>query len=187
MKNNQKKTDYREGEIWKPIKEYADGFPYEISNFGRVRNANNHGLMSFEQGKGRGTRDNKEGYYSVRLWNFNTNKRKWFLLHRLIAEAFIENPNNYPCVNHKDGIKSNNNIENLEWCTYLYNNVHARNMNLNTSSFPAKISRDERKTVEKLYSQGMSVANIARKYDVTPDCIYNMKARKQIELKRDVV
>lgn len=42
-------------------------------------------------------------------------------IHRLVAEAFIPNPNNYPCINHKDENPSNNNIDNLEWCTYKYN------------------------------------------------------------------
>lgn len=48
-------------------------------------------------------------------------KRKNGREHRLVAEAFIPNPNNYPCINHKDENRKNNNVENLEWCTYKYN------------------------------------------------------------------
>lgn len=48
-------------------------------------------------------------------------KKKCYI-HRLVAETFISNPNNYPCINHKDENKSNNNVSNLEWCTYNYNN-----------------------------------------------------------------
>ena len=59
------------------------------------------------------------GYYVISI------KGKTHLLHRLIAKAFIENPNNYPCINHKDGNKLNNLIDNLEWCTKAMNNKHA--------------------------------------------------------------
>ena len=52
-------------------------------------------------------------------------------IHRLVAEAFIENPNKLPCINHIDGNKQNNHIDNLEWCSYSHNNRHAREMGLN--------------------------------------------------------
>lgn len=65
----------------------------------------------------------KDGYYvvSVKL----NGRSKWYPIHRLVAEAFIPNPENKPCVNHRDGDKLNNNIENLEWCTYGENARHA--------------------------------------------------------------
>ena len=50
----------------------------------------------------------------------------WYKVHRLMAITFLPNPNNYPCINHKDGNKDNNNLENLEWCTYSQNSRHAR-------------------------------------------------------------
>jgi len=61
----------------------------------------------------------KCGYLRVQLWK--NGKGKWFGVHRLVAQAFIQNPLNLPCVNHKDEDKTNNNVENLEWCTYKYN------------------------------------------------------------------
>ncbi len=59
------------------------------------------------------------GYLSVEL--FKNKKSKRILVHRLVAQAFIPNPDNLPCVNHKDESRTNNAVENLEWCTYKYN------------------------------------------------------------------
>ena len=64
---------------------------------------------------------NHGGYLTVCLSSKN-GERKRFYIHRLVAFAFIDNPNNYPQVNHKDENKENNNIDNLEWCTSKYNN-----------------------------------------------------------------
>ena len=108
-------------EVWKPVIGY-EGF-YEVSNNGRVRSIDR---VVFQQGriqKYKGAimsqylRNN--GYYSVRL--SIGNKKKTFSVHRLVAKAFIPNNNNYPCINHKDEVKTNNNVENLEWCTIKYN------------------------------------------------------------------
>lgn len=76
-----------------------------------------------------GTKINKNGYVNVTICI--NNKTKTLLLHRLVAQAFIPNPNNYPCVNHIDGNKFNNNIENLEWCTHQQNSRHAFENNVN--------------------------------------------------------
>lgn len=66
--------------------------------------------------------EDKDGYIKVSL-NKNA-KSKAYAVHRLIAGAFIPNPNNYPCINHKDENKQNNKLENLEWCTVKYNNSY---------------------------------------------------------------
>jgi hypothetical protein len=62
----------------------------------------------------------KAGYYEVTLYDKN-NEKKHFFVHRLLAIVYIPNPFNYPCVNHKDGNRQNNNLNNLEWCTIMYN------------------------------------------------------------------
>jgi hypothetical protein len=107
-------------EEWKDIKGY-EGL-YKISNSGRVKrlgkwvNAGN-GYYAKEKILKNYKKDN--GYLVVGL-TINS-KEKRFYIHRLVSQAFIPNPNNYPCVNHKDETRDNNNIDNLEWCTYEYN------------------------------------------------------------------
>lgn len=95
-------------ETWKTIKNYED---YIVSNYGNVYNLRTSKLL-------KQTMFNN-GYKFVTL--YNNNKHKKFKVSRLVAQAFIPNPNNLPCVNHKDENKLNNNVENLEWCTYSYN------------------------------------------------------------------
>ena len=106
-------------EIWKPIKGYEE--QYEVSNKGAVRSLSrasmfgNH-LMQIKE-KILKPVILKNGYSAVSL------SGKRFYIHRLVASAFIENTNLEPCVNHKDENKSNNNVNNLEWCSYGYNNT----------------------------------------------------------------
>ena len=114
-------------EIWKSILGYEN--LYEISNLGNVKSLNyNHTgkpkLLAFKH--------HKSGYLTVMLCNNGVNKNK--SVHVLVAEAFIENSNNCPCVNHIDGNKQNNNVLNLEWVTYSQNTQHAINTGLRLDS-----------------------------------------------------
>jgi hypothetical protein len=111
-------------EIYKDIQGY-EGI-YQVSNLGnvkRINNKNNKNELVLKQFY------NVRGYYQIGLY-FN-NKQKYYYVHRLIAQAFIPNPNNYPIINHINGIKSDNSIGNLEWCTYLHNIRHAFSTGLN--------------------------------------------------------
>lgn len=107
-------------EIWKDIKGY-EGL-YQVSNLGRIK--------SFRRGKRAycpteyilKNSITDKGYCMVTLYN-NT-KREKFLVHRLVAEAFIPNPNSMPHINHIDENKTNNCVNNLEWCTPQYNNCY---------------------------------------------------------------
>lgn len=114
-----------EKEIWKPIKGF-EGF-YEVSNLGRVKslsryvtfvkNGKEYTIFRKEHIK-KEQLDNK-GY--VRLMLQIDKVHKSIAVHRAVAEAFIPNPLNLPQINHKDEIKTNNNVSNLEWCTNEYN------------------------------------------------------------------
>ncbi len=116
---------------WKPIKGY-EGL-YEVSNIGEIKALER--LKNCNKGYGKikehimKPNHCKCEYYRVPLTDYN-HKRKYYLIHRLVAQAFIPNPNNYGDVNHKDGNKLNNNVDNLEWCTRSDNLIHAYNNGL---------------------------------------------------------
>lgn len=108
-------------EIWKSIEGY-EGL-YEVSNLGNVRSLN---YNKTKQTKLLTPTIDRYGYYHLILRK--NGKRKGFTVHRLVAQAFIPNLNNYPQINHKDENKTNNCVDNLEWCTNEYNcNYGTRN------------------------------------------------------------
>lgn len=114
-----------ESEIWKDI----NGFEgcYQVSNTGKVRSLDrevkcNKGT-TIAVGRILNQYVHHRGYFKVRL--MKSNKGKNFSVHRLVCDAFIPNPENKPHVNHINGVKSDNIISNLEWCTHSENMQHA--------------------------------------------------------------
>ena len=113
-------------EVWKSIRGYEN--LYEVSSYGRVRSlrhlvkqSGNNGttFSRYYNGKVITQREGIGGYIFVCLSNGAS--KKTMRVHKLVAEAFIPNPNNYPQINHKDENKSNNRVDNLEWCSPSYN------------------------------------------------------------------
>lgn len=116
-------------EIWKDVVGYET--LYQVSNLGRVKSLDmklpykRHSKTTFRIRKGKilSTVKMRNGYLRVEM--SNNAKHKLNLVHRLVAQAFIPNPNNYEQVNHIDGNKENNNVNNLEWCSCKNNMEHA--------------------------------------------------------------
>ena len=108
-------------EIWKDIPGY-EGL-YQVSNFGRVKSLRrpygNNGGIQWTKERILSPGKDKDGYLQVNLHcNGKQHQRK---VHRLVAQAFLPNMDNLPMVNHKDEDKTNNNVDNLEWCDQKYN------------------------------------------------------------------
>jgi hypothetical protein len=107
-------------EIWKDIQGY-EGL-YQVSNFGNIK-SNCRGNGKFKNERILKLVKTKKGYISVRL--LKNKIEKTYLVHRLVGLAFIDNLENKPCINHINGVKTDNNLLNLEWVTYRENNIHA--------------------------------------------------------------
>lgn len=124
-------------EIWKEIEGY-EGL-YEVSNFGRVKS-----LKRDKNGKLMSLQKDKDGYPVVGLY-FKGNL-KLHKVHRLVAQTFLSNPDNLPQVNHKDEDKTNNMVDNLEWCTPGYNtNYGTRNIRVRNKELGKIVSEESRK------------------------------------------
>lgn len=107
-------------EVWKGIAGY-DGL-YQVSNFGRVKSLPRSGHHRKDIILKPTVREN--GYKTVYLYSLS-GKKTQILVHRLVSTAFLPNPDNKECVNHKNGNKSDNRVENLEWATTSENMLHA--------------------------------------------------------------
>lgn len=148
-------------EIWKDVDGY-DG-RYSISTHGRVMsNYRHHNGLLLETKILIKLQSNSRGYYCNRLYD-DKSKARGHTIHRLVATAFIPNPDNLPCINHLDGDKKNNMVDNLEWCSYSRNNQHAYDLGLKKASNTEKFGINSKwsKPIIQLTKDGVYV----REYD----------------------
>lgn len=158
-------------EIWKIIKNYED---YQVSDLGNVKSKmkSNKNLSKSNRGK----------YYAVNL--YKNNKRKTFNIHRLVAQAFISNPENKSCVNHIDCNTFNNNLSNLEWVTHRENIMYAYSLGRKENKTGEKSSNVKLKDIDivkikKLYSMGEKIKNIVPLFNVSQATISRVILNKQ--------
>ncbi len=160
-----------QSEIWYDIPKYENYF--QISNKLRVRS-----LYGWNKG-GLFKRKNpliiklvsckNPGYYTIGVGFVGFNNKKRLYIHRIVAEMFIPNPYNYKCINHKNGIKTDNRIENLEWCSHKQNIHHA----LDTGLIKIKVGQQQ-SNVKLTDIQVMEIFNIRNKTYVEIGKIYHV-------------
>lgn len=162
------------GELWKWIAGY-EGI-YKISNYGRVKSFPRQGAST--EIKIRKPILTKRGYLQICL--YKGCKEKAFKIHRLVAEAFIPNPENKPEVNHKYGMKFDSYFENLEWATPKENMKHAVDIGLaptGTNRNTAKLTKEDVKFIREHYiprHPEFGAAALSRRFNVSPSIIQDV-------------
>jgi len=180
-----KETSMQHKEIWRPLKGYEDRYLIsDMSNIYSIRSQKEMGYFISVHGYRIATiRDGKE-----------TKKRP---VHRLVAKTFIENTENKPCVNHKDGNKENNRVDNLEWVTHSENSIHAFETGLresprgnehwtrrNPTNAYKKLSDEKIIEIEELLKEDKTQKEIAQKYNIDQALVSRIKHGKTAFQKR---
>lgn len=157
-------------EIWKKSKIVTN---YEVSSLGRIRNLKSKRVL----------KQCLNTYYQVSITI--ESKTKNFKIHRLVADAFLLNPSKKPCVNHKDGNKLNNNVDNLEWCTHRENIIHAienglfkfsnSRFNYHLGGHNAKLNDTQVKEIRSKLENKIKQRDIAKYYNVSENVISTIK------------
>lgn len=168
-------------EVWKPINGFESS--HEVSNLGRVRSLDRvDSTGRHVNGKVLSNIIQTSGYEAIVIANCGKSKRS--LVHRLVAEAFVPNPENKPQVNHKNGNKTDNRSKNLEWVTRSENMTHSyaflgRVSPMRGNHRPATWTRkltDEQ--VNQIKDDCSPASTLAKKYGVSKTTIYNVRKGK---------
>lgn len=173
------------GEIWKEIPGYEG--EYAVSNKGRIKTLEK--TLTQKNGVSRTVREkimsliSDKGYNTIRLCS--NYKTKYSGVHRWVAKAFIPNPENKPCVNHINGIKTDNRVENLEWCTYSENEKHSINVLgkqrlVGEKSSSAKLTKQNVLAIRRLHrmNPGYDRKVVADKFGMHPNSLNDITRRK---------
>lgn len=164
----------KQKEEWRPVSGYEGD--YEVSSNGRIRSLDRMGEGTRpRRQKGRIIKPNpKQGYMTVML--YHANKVGYYQIHRLVAEAFIPNPENLPFVNHKNEKRDDNRVENLEWCDAAYNSKYGTAItraNEARALHGFKVPVLAYNTVKGFASYYESMADAARALGVCPNTVRN--------------
>lgn len=145
------KVENLQEEIWKKIPNYKN---YFVSNKGRIKSSSYKGM-----GEKLMICSEQDGYLSV---NLNRNGKSYtHKVHRLVALCFIPNPNNYPVVNHKNEIRNDNRVENLEWCTQKYNTIYSNGKKVIATN-PITKEKIEFLSIQSVKEKGFNPSNVVK-------------------------
>ena len=166
------------GETFEPV--FIDGVPvhYAVSNFGRVVNTETKRILLPGQNTG--------GYFSVLLCDKDQGIEKFITVHRLVANAFIPNPDNLPAINHINGNILDCSVENLEWVTHKQNSEHAVLMGLYSMGDNNPVTKIPDQIVRQIcydFQRGKGIKYVAKKYGINKHTAASIKhgnARKHI-------
>lgn len=147
---------------WKIIKDFPD---YQVSSTGLIKSSKSKDKILKQSLDTR-------GYPQVTLYHLG--KRKNLMVHKLVANAFLSNPNNYRVINHKNGNKCDNRIENLERCTSIYNNRHAFKTGIRTKKLIVK----EVIEIKQRLKKGETHISIAKDYNISRVTVTNISTGK---------
>jgi len=180
-------------EIWKNLEGILEGH-YQVSNLGRIKSLKRNFQYKFFTCKKCGEieyrkrssklkimklQKDKRGYLMVYL----TRARRNFQVHRLVAKAYIPNPENKPCVNHKNSIRADNRAENLEWCTYKDNSLHASKNNRfkpdkGEKCNLSKLTEKQIKKIRALRKKGIESKIVEKMFNISRTHVYRVKSKK---------
>lgn len=170
---------YLADEVWAPFP--IKGYPnHSISNYGRVLSK---ARGSGKDGKILKWREHYKGYFKAKPHKQDSIKQPQYFIHRLVALAFLPNPNKHPQVNHKNCNKSDNHVSNLEWCSDQWNRDHAKNNGLTKGAVGEKnhfaiLNESQVLEIRDKFKNGYTAKMLSKKYGVSLASIYDIAQKR---------